>query len=155
MTSCLSIKRGVQAHVTQAYATTCSGCACGLVLGQNNDLLCINIKRGVYNLCNKFALTQLYQSQEQSLPLQVPIYSWLERINCSQLSCSGTQVTRPGFEPYAEQKHQSLSSTRCSYSLSATTPISLCFTYTTLHSYREAIIIIIISVYLLYLCTQI
>ena len=49
-------------------------------------------------LCNKCA-TQLNQSQEPSLPSQVPIYPWVERSNYSEVSCSGTQVSRPGFEP--------------------------------------------------------
>ena len=39
------------------------------------------------------------QPQEPSLPLQVPIYPWVERRNYSKVSCSRTQVSQPGFKP--------------------------------------------------------
>ena len=42
---------------------------------------------------------ELNQSQEPSLSSQVPIYPWVERSNYSEVSCSGTQVSRPGLEP--------------------------------------------------------
>ena len=55
---------------------------------------------GEYTACaTDMRFYKLNQSQELSLRSHVPIYSWVERGNYSLVSCSGTQVSRPGFEP--------------------------------------------------------
>ena len=43
-------------------------------------------------------VTGLNQSQEPSMPSQLPIYPRVERSNYSEASCSGTQWSRPGLE---------------------------------------------------------
>ena len=42
--------------------------------------------------------TRINQLEEPSLPSHVPIDPWVERSNYSEVSCSGTQMSRPGFE---------------------------------------------------------
>ena len=56
-----------------------------------------SLVRSIQPCATLICVTRLNQSQE---PSQVPIYPcpWVERSNYSGVSCSETQVSRPGFE---------------------------------------------------------
>ena len=51
--------------------------------------------------CCHFGAYRANQTQQPTLPSQVPIYSWVERSNYDKVSCSRTQASwsQPGFKP--------------------------------------------------------
>ena len=97
----------VEAPVTiKQAALTTQSTSCVQVWHQvdtDNQNVWIVLNRNVAHLAN--------QSQKPSVPLQVPIYPWVDRSNNSPVSRSAIQVSWLGLKPRsAEQKHQSLSS---------------------------------------------
>ena len=51
--------------------------------------------------CCHFGTYRANQTQQPTVPSQVPIYSWVERSNYGKVSCRRTQAPwlQPGFEP--------------------------------------------------------
>ena len=70
-----------------------------LVIGSITSLLSFSAPIREYTAQSCRGAPKAFHSQYQPLPSQVPIYPWVKRSNYSKVSCSRTQVSRPGFEP--------------------------------------------------------